>query len=53
MLRRIPPKNMEVPRALPVGLHEILVPVPPAYRQAQGGENESRELSLGNEGRPH
>jgi hypothetical protein len=21
MLRRIPPKNMEVPRALPVGLH--------------------------------
>jgi len=22
MLRRIPPKNMEVPRALPVGLHE-------------------------------
>jgi hypothetical protein len=22
MLRRIPPKNMEVPRALPVGLHK-------------------------------
>jgi len=22
MLRRIPPRNMEVPRALPVGLHE-------------------------------
>jgi ribosomal protein S18 acetylase RimI-like enzyme len=33
MLRRIPPKSMEVPRALPVGLHLERLSVLPEYRR--------------------